>query len=154
MQKVHSAETLRAAIVALENKQREEGQLLKTEFNLAYDSLKPINLIIGLVKEVGESEEIKNSLVNTSVGLGAGLLTRKIFESTSRSPFKRMIGTALQYGVTNTVSHHPEVVKMVGNGISALFSLILAHRAKKRLAKKVGLEKTNGVVHAWPDIVE
>src|SRR5690349_19665478 len=43
--KINSAETLRQAIARLENTHDEEGKMLKQQFILAYESIKPINLI-------------------------------------------------------------------------------------------------------------
>jgi len=42
---INSATDLRAAILQLETRQAAEEKLLKENFHLAYESIKPINLI-------------------------------------------------------------------------------------------------------------
>lgn len=145
MQTLNSSEKLGAAIARLEQQQREQGQALKSEFKMAYDSLKPINLILALMREVGESSEIKRNLVNSTVGLGAGMLTKNIYEGTTRSPFKRLVGAALQYSVTKAFNNNPETVKMVGNGIVRLASLLFSRQANNRPVAQARTGRANGV---------
>jgi hypothetical protein len=45
MEKINSESDLRGAIIQLENKKDEEGKMLKKEFHLAYESIKPVNII-------------------------------------------------------------------------------------------------------------
>ena len=45
MQKTDLSAGLREAIVVLEKRQATEGKILKEQFMLAYESMKPINLI-------------------------------------------------------------------------------------------------------------
>jgi len=116
MQKIFSDADLRAAIIQLEYKQAEEGKLLKEQFLLAYDSIKPINLINSTFREVAGSADLKNNLLNTVTGLTAGYLSKKIFERGKNNPVKKIIGVALMYGVTDFIAKNPETVKALGRG--------------------------------------
>ncbi len=117
MTKINSEADVRAAILVLEVKQEEERLLMKTEFHQAYESMKPINLIKSTFKEVAQSQDIKDNLVNTGVGLVAGYVSKALFEGVSQSPLRKLLGTALMFGITNVITKNPEVVKSVTNGI-------------------------------------
>ncbi len=111
MKKISALEKLREAIFQLEQEKAEAGKLLKEEFHEATESLKPINLIKNGFKEVTQSKQIKNQLINASAGLIAGFIFKKLFQGMSRGPFKKLLGTAIMFGVTSLVATHPETVK-------------------------------------------
>ena len=117
MRKISSENTLKAAILELENKREEEGKLLKQQYLQAYESMKPLNIIKTTFKEVTASPELKDELFNTSVGLVAGYLTKALFQGASHSATRKLLGTVLMFGVTNAVAKHPEVVKSIGKGL-------------------------------------
>jgi len=117
MQIINSALSLRAAIVELESKQAYEGKLLREQFHIAYNSLKPLNLIKSTFKEAAESDELKDNIINTSVGLTSGYISKKIFVGFSNSPLKKLLGTVLMFGITNLVSKNTEIIKLLGKKI-------------------------------------
>lgn len=117
MQKINSITDLREAIVKLENAHAIETKMLREQFNLTYESLKPINLIKSTFKEAALSVDLKDNIVNSTVGLVAGFLSKKIFEGVSRNPLKKLLGTALMFGITNIVTKNPETVKKAGKKI-------------------------------------
>ena len=121
-EEINNESSLRAAIVQLESTQALEGKILKEQFHLAYESMKPLNLIKSTLKEVSDSTEIKDSLLNTGVGLAAGYLSKKAFEGVSNGPLRHLLGTALMFGITSTVAKNPVAVKAVGLGIMKIIS--------------------------------
>ena len=122
MQKINSADNLRQAILELETKQTGEGKILKQQFQLAYESVKPINLIKSTFKEVTASQDLKDNLLNTTVGITAGYLSKKLFEGVSNNPLKKLLGTALMFGITNAVAKNPDAVKAAAKGIFKIIS--------------------------------
>lgn len=117
MQKINSITDLREAILELESRQAEEEKIMRGQFNLTYESLKPLNLIKSTFKEAALSVDLKDNIVNSTVGLVAGFLSKKIFEGVSRNPLKKLLGTALMFGITNIVTKNPETVKKAGKKI-------------------------------------
>jgi hypothetical protein len=117
MEKITSEASLRAAILQLELKQAEERKVLKEQYLLAYESMKPINLVKSTFKEITASPELKDEILNTSIGLATGYLSKMLFQGASHSPVRKLFGTVLMFGITNAVTKHPEVVKSVGKGI-------------------------------------
>lgn len=117
MQKIDSDISLRDQIIALERQQVEEKEKLKEEFHLAYESIQPLNLIKSTFKGAAESTEIKDNILNTSVGLAAGFISKKLFVGISHSPFKNLLGTALLVGITNIVTKNPNTIKSLALGL-------------------------------------
>ena len=114
MQKISSTTGLREAILQLESRQAEEMKMLKKQFHFVYESIKPVNLIKTAFKEVVESRDLKNNILNTSVGLAAGYISKILFEGTSKGPVKKLLGSILMFGITNIVAKNPEPVKSLG----------------------------------------
>ncbi len=108
---------LRFAIYQLEKKQAEEGRLLKEQFFLTYESLKPANLFRNTMSDVAASPYLIDNILGTAIGLGTGYLTRKVTLGTSGNVFKRFFGSVMQFGVTNIVARHPGTIKAIGHFI-------------------------------------
>lgn len=117
MKKKNETDILNERIVLLETKRALESTLLKEQFHLTYESLKPINLIKSTFNEVTASPELKNNLLNNAIGLTTGYLSKKVFVRTSNNPIKKIIGALLQFAVTNVVSKHPGPIKSAGETI-------------------------------------
>ena len=117
MQKINSVISLKEAILELEGKQEVEKIMLREQFHATYESLKPINLIKSAFKEVSESEDLKDELVNTSIGLAVGYISKKIFEGVSSNPIRKLLGTALMFGIKSVIAKNPEAVKSMIHGL-------------------------------------
>jgi hypothetical protein len=116
MRKINSDTSLREAIIVLEAKRSAEELALREHLRLTYESMKPINLIKSTYEEVVASQGLKDDLINTSVGLAVGYVSKALFEGVSHSPLRKLIGTALLFGITNTVRKNPEAVKSLAKG--------------------------------------
>ena len=117
MQKITSESELRIAIMFLESQQVEQGKQLKAQVQLAYESIKPINLAISALKEVATSSELQHNLFSTSVGVGAGYISKVLFQGVTNSPLRKLLGSALMFGITNLVTKNPDVLKSLVAGI-------------------------------------
>ena len=117
MQHLNSADKLKTAIIELESKRAQEERMLKEEFLHTYESLKPINLLKSTVNEVATSPDLQDKMINAAIGLTTGYLTNLLFQRFSDSPFKKLVGTAIQFGITHVIVKNPEVVKAIGLGL-------------------------------------
>ena len=111
-------EEIKIAIALLEQKRVEEKAILKEQFSLVADNLRPVNILKRTVHEIAGSFDFKNQLIHTGAGLLVGYFTRKVVVRSSSNPFLRLAGVALQYGVTNYISQNSDAVS---NKILALF---------------------------------
>lgn len=115
-------ESLHEAILLLQEKRKKELGLFKEQLRDTYESLKPINLIKSTVQEFSASPELKNNLVGSTLGIGMGFLAKKIVVGKSHSPFKRLMGLLIQFGVTNVVSKHSDTIIASGEQLIEFIS--------------------------------
>jgi len=114
MQTIITESDLRVAILLLESRQAEESKIMKAQFLVAVESIKPINLIKSTFMEATESEDLQGNLINSSIGLSAGYISKMLFQGVSHGPLRKIIGTALMFGIKNLVAQNPETVKTGG----------------------------------------
>jgi hypothetical protein len=104
------------SIIQLERKRAVEEKLLREQFHLTIDSMKPINLIKSTFKDAVESQDFKKDIISTSVGLTAGYLSKIVFQGVMNTPLKKLLGSLLMFGITNVVARNPETVKSLAKG--------------------------------------
>jgi hypothetical protein len=117
MQKVNSYAGLQDAILLLQIEQAEKRQRLKEQLNISYESLKPLNLLKSALKDISSSPDLGDNLLGTTVGLASGFLSKKIFIGKSGNLLRNLIGSMLQYGITNVVAKHPDAIRTFGKFI-------------------------------------
>ncbi len=139
MGKIQSMSDLEDAIKLLEYKKTEDKQFLREISNMAYDSLKPINIIKNIFKEVVEPQNLKDNLLNTSVGFGAGYLSKLLFQKIVRVPFKNFISNTLMMGVENLISKNPGII----SALSSLFLDAISGKSKKNADEEADDEQDN-----------
>jgi hypothetical protein len=115
MNNINSASDLKEAILQLEGKRAEEGKLLREQFRLTYQSITPLSLIRSTIADLSESQDLKDNIVNTALGLGAGYLSKRLYQGRKSSPLKRLFGSILMFGVTNLVTKNPDIFKDLGD---------------------------------------
>ena len=120
METITSIAGLKNAIQLLEAEQTAKGILLKEQFQLTFESLKPINILKNTLKEVSSSPLLIDNILGSVVGLATGYLSKKIVVGASGNIFRNILGSMLQFGVTNVVSRHPEGIKSIGQSIFQL----------------------------------
>jgi hypothetical protein len=117
MQNISSSAALKDAIQLLEVEQEIKGQLLKKQLYIAYESLKPLNLLKHTLKEITSSPYMIDNISGGVMGLVSGFLSRKIFVGASGNLIRKLIGSFLQFGVTNVVAQNSSVIRSVGQAI-------------------------------------
>ena len=111
MAKQDAIESLKETIRLLEIRQAAEGEILKAQFKITYESLKLVNLIKTSLKEVTESVDIKNNLFETVVSILTGYLTKKMMINSKSNPVMKILGALLQFGVTKFVAKNAEIIR-------------------------------------------
>jgi hypothetical protein len=117
MQNITSTTALRNAIQLLEVDQGIKGQLLKDQFYIVYESLKPVNFLKNTLHDISSSPLLVDNILSTSMGIASGFLTNRVFVGASGSLIRKLLGSVLQFGVTNVVAQHPETIKSLGEVI-------------------------------------
>ncbi len=122
MQKIDSTSSLSETIHELEVRRVEEGKMLKQQANQAYENIKPINLIKSTFKEALAAQDLRTDIINLSLGLIAGYVSKRVFSGLEDSPLKKLLGTSLQFGITLFIINNPETIQAIGNGIAKFIS--------------------------------
>jgi len=120
MGNISSKAELHYAIQLLEAEQAVKLELMKKQFHLAYESLKPINLIDNVLNEIIASPYQLNNLLSSGVGLAADYLSKKAFKNTSNNKFRKFLRIAMQFGITNIIAQNPKILKSLGKYISGM----------------------------------
>lgn len=125
MPSITSDDQLKEAIRQLELKQTEDLRQLKSEMSLAYEKIQPINLFRSFLHELSQSDEVKDDMINATMGVAAGFLTAKLIEGKSNHPFRKLIALLAQLGVSNWVEKNAE-------GIKAFFMQLIQSLGQKQ----------------------
>jgi hypothetical protein len=127
MQNIKSTAELKNAIQLLEAEQTEKERILKEQVHSTYESFKPANLIAGILDDVNKSPYLVDNVLGTALGLVTGFYSQKLILNPSGSRLKKLLGVAMQFGVTNLVARHSDAIRTVGRVAVRLFG------RKKRL---------------------
>ncbi|MFZ1855917.1 MAG: hypothetical protein WAU29_01030 [Chitinophagaceae bacterium] len=100
---VSSMKDLETRIVELEKIQARQVLELKRSAVDIVESVTPANIIKSAFKNVAQSPDLRSSAISTAIGIGAGFLGNKLIVGKSSNIFKRIIGSTLQFGITNFI---------------------------------------------------
>jgi hypothetical protein len=114
MENITSTAGLKKAIELLEAEQAVELQRLKEQFYPAYESLKPVSLLKSTLKDIRSSPYLIDNIIGTALGLATGYLSKKMLVGASVNRVRKLIGSILQFGVTNVVAQHVDSIKSYG----------------------------------------
>ena len=115
MENITCAAELKIAIQELEFQHSLQGKLLQEDFFIAYENLKPANLIKNTLSEITSSPYLIDNMMGAVTGLISGYVSKKIAVGTSHNLFRKIMGSVLQFGVTNIVAQNPDALKTLGN---------------------------------------
>jgi hypothetical protein len=110
MKKVTNAADLDRAIAELEIKAATQKKEIQETFAAVSENLKPLNLVKNGVRSVFSGEN-KEGLVNALIGLGSGIISRKLFFGKANGVVGKTIGNAIQWGMAGLVSKNAEKIK-------------------------------------------
>jgi len=117
MQNITNKAQLKNAILLLEAERAVNGQILKEQFYLTYESFKPINIIKGTLKDIASSPYLVDNILGTTMGLATGYISKKIIVGSSGNMIRKLLGALLQFGVTTIVAKNPDTIKSIGQFI-------------------------------------
>jgi hypothetical protein len=121
MKSKSATETLNEMIVIQKMIYDNDLELLKKQFHVAYESVKPINLVKNFFHETIASPEIKNDFLSKIIGFGTGILSKKLLLGSTHNPVTKILGTFLEFAVASKVSKHSEMIKRIGGNLFKRF---------------------------------
>jgi hypothetical protein len=114
MQSLTSTTGLKDAIRQLEYEKSVQEKLIKENFNLVLENLKPINLIKNTLNEIVTSRSILSNIFITAFGLTFSYFSKKKGMGSGDSLLNKLFGTLIQLGVANIIIKNPDLIKSVG----------------------------------------
>ncbi len=117
--RIENSKDLQSSISELEVKKYKIEKEIVVGLENIRESVKPLNIVKNITHKFNSSKNIKEQLVNATLGIGAGILTRKIISQkfTPRSLPKNMLLNALQLGVTSVVALNMDKIKAYSTAI-------------------------------------
>lgn len=122
---INNTATLQKAIDELQIECNEKQKLLHQQFNEVVESFKPFNLLKSTVKDIADTPGIAKTAIETSLAIGAGVLTKKLIVGNSSNMFKKILGGIVEFTVANGISNNAAAI--ADKGIEVL----------KRLSSKI-----------------
>ncbi|WOK04187.1 hypothetical protein RT717_13995 [Imperialibacter roseus] len=127
--KIDSPERLRSAILQLQQDQLLEGGVLKKQFTLTFESLKPLNLIKGALGDIAQSMGISSFLAHNKSADAGDDEPASLTAQPPPSSVKTIVGSLVLLGISGAVAKNSLLLKSLGRG--------LAHLLRSRQAKKL-----------------
>lgn len=112
---IRNSEDLKAAILDLEDRRQREKLQLVDNFHAFKESLTPINLIKSTINKVKDSPGITGTVLKASLGLGVGLLSRRLLLGRATGILKKILGSAIEMGVARLVTRKSDTIKSTGS---------------------------------------
>jgi hypothetical protein len=113
---------LKNAIRLLEIEQELKGFALKEQFHMAYESIRPVNILKGLAKDAITSPNLIGNVLATTIGLTTGFYTNKLIVGASTGILRKLMGSVIQTGITSIIARHPEAITSVGKFLTRFVS--------------------------------
>ncbi|HZB11458.1 MAG TPA: hypothetical protein VE467_00445 [Chryseolinea sp.] len=112
---IKNSDDLKAAIQELEQRERVKKQQMADNFHAFTESMKPGNLLRSTFNNSGGAGGgVANTIVKAGVGLGVGLISKKLLIGSSTNIFKKLAGNAVKLGVAGIVAKKSDRIKYAG----------------------------------------
>jgi hypothetical protein len=102
---ITNSEELAEAIAVLELKATAQKREVEECYNVVAEEFKPLNLVKNGFRSVFSGEN-KGDLINALIGLGSGLLSRKLILGRSNGFIGKTVGKAIQWGLAGILSQN------------------------------------------------
>lgn len=110
MKTTSQSDILTEKINYLKNRQSHELQLLKQQYEITLNNLKPINLIKDSFRDFTSSPELKSNLINGAVGIGTNFLLSKVMFLSPKNPLKNILYNGIRYVANNLTKKKQKVL--------------------------------------------
>jgi hypothetical protein len=101
---INTMSGLEERIKQLEALETRQMTALKLQAHDTIESMRPANLLKSAFNDVVGSKSLKQNAITASVGIGAGMLIKKIIMQRSKGLLGKMAGYGLQFLTTKLIS--------------------------------------------------
>lgn len=120
---------LREEIRLLENKRETQLELIKEDFSMVVESLRPSNIIKSSVSNIVSSPRAFRNILMAVGGIAVAYITRKKLVRTNQNPVRKILITIIQAGVASLLSVKAQDIK---EKLYALFKGIILSRKQEQ----------------------
>jgi hypothetical protein len=113
MQAIINIEELKNAIRLAEERQSVNGKLLREQFLITCESLKPENLFMSSVRDITSGPNLIKFIAGTALVLTRIYLSKKIFAGTSAKVLGKILAGILPFITTNIFSRNAGAIGRV-----------------------------------------
>ncbi|MCC5917786.1 MAG: hypothetical protein JJU02_10735 [Cryomorphaceae bacterium] len=125
MTKINNSSELKAKIIELELRGKEQGLILKEELSNIIQNVHPVELLKHGLKELVTSSEVQNELLGLSMSMGSGYIAKKIIIGNSSNILQRLMGNVISVVVSKNIAINSEKIQ------TGIVTIINRFRAKK-----------------------
>jgi len=136
MQAESSLDFLDQSILDLQQRQAAEKKHILDQLQKTFYEIQPLNWLKKAPSGGMLTSELTKYMINGTIALSVGYLTKIIFVGVSKNPAKRLVGSALMVALTNVLLKNPEAIKSFGR--------IIYHFIKKLQALRTIHENERG----------
>lgn len=117
---------LNAAIASLEERKVQEIALVKEHMQPICEELKPLNLLKNTLNELMTGPEVKENVINASMSLVTGYLSKQFAVGNTQNPLKQIMGSLFQMGITKVVYNNADAIR------TSLMGLLVPFQSTKK----------------------
>jgi hypothetical protein len=99
-------------VLRLENKRKDELNMLKSELKNGYEYIRPVNIIKRTLSNAVRSPEIQGDILKIAINSFTGLATKKLIQGDSKSPLKKWLSTFIQSIIGKYVDKNEDGLKL------------------------------------------
>lgn len=107
-------EILELRIQALEEQQKLELVLIKEDIRSIFSSLSPFEIIKNAIGSENTSESLSSNLMGDVIGMSTGFISKKLMFGTTSNPFKKVIGSIMQFAIARFVANNSDRLQAIG----------------------------------------
>lgn len=97
MKTTSEKEALIAKINALQAQKVQDLAELKEQFELTYESIKPLNFIKNTLHQITSSSDIRSDLLHGAINITTALIGKNLIAGLAETPIKKMINGVLRF---------------------------------------------------------
>jgi hypothetical protein len=114
MERIASSSDLQIAIQRVSLLQAESGKQLKMQLLLTYESLQPASLFKNMLNDSSASPGFIDRVLSSLLGLLGGYMSKKLSVGNSDNPFRKVVGSMVQFLITNVIALQPAAIMSIG----------------------------------------
>jgi hypothetical protein len=108
------------AITLAVQKRNNDYREMKSHVTLVLEGFRASNLLKDAVMDMKGDKEISGGILNSASAMAAGYASKRIFEAGSTNKIRKLLGTAIMFGVSKWINGNPQMLEGVREQIGSI----------------------------------